>query len=63
MNIEKDFLENLELAKEENPLMTLDEQLNLAVLWTVEQSTGLINRYRAYYKDRHDDAVNKAFFG
>lgn len=63
MNLSERFHQNLEVAQEENPTLSLQEQLNLAEEWTNHEAAGLVSRYKDQYKARHDDGVNKAFYG
>lgn len=62
MNLEEEFENNLELAQEENPKMTLDKQIELAKQWTIDDAIRTIARIAEQRRQKRIEGVNKAFY-
>lgn len=56
------FETNLDLVKEENPLLRFTHQVNIAADWTSEELTNRVNRIAEDRKAGHQEAVNKMHF-
>ena len=59
MDVQKKFEESLELAKEDHPLKSLEEQIAIAVEWTLNDVTNLVTRLADQRKWGHIEAVNQ----
>jgi len=56
------FEENLDLVKDEHPDLILNQQLNIAREYTIEDLTGIVDRIVENRKAGHQDLINKTFF-
>ncbi len=63
MSIAARLQANLDLVREEQPLLSFADQLTVATDRTVEDLTTLVTRLASALKWQHIDAVNLGFYG